>query len=114
MHELGIVFYCIDQVEQIAKKNNAKKVLECTLELGEVSTVVPEYFLDLWNWEIKKHKLLEECKINIVHLKALTFCESCEKTYSTTEFGRICPYCKSEKTYLLTGSEINLRNIKVL
>ena len=114
MHELGIVFYCVDQVEQIAKKNNASKVLECTLELGEVSTVVPEYFLDLWNWEIKKHPLLVDCKIHIVHLKAVTFCENCEKTYSTIEHGRICPYCKSEKTYLLTGSEINLGNIKVI
>ena len=25
--------------------------------------------------------------------------------------GRICPYCGSEKTYLLTGSEINIKEI---
>ena len=114
MHELGVVFYAIDAIEKVAKENNAKKVISATLELGEVSTVVHEYFLDLWNWEIKKHPLLVDSKLHIVELKAITFCENCQKTYSTVEHGKICPYCKSDKTYLLTGSEINIRNIKVL
>ena len=114
MHELGIVFYCIDSIEKVARENNAKSVLECTLERGEVSSVVKEYFLDLWNWEIKKHPLLVDSKLHIVELKAITFCENCQKTYSTVEHGKNCPYCKSDKTYLLTGSEINIRNIKVL
>ena len=114
MHELGIVFYCIDEIEKVAKDNNAKSVKECTLELGEVSSVVKEYFLDLWNWEIKKHPLLVDSKINIITLKAKSFCEDCEKTYDTKEYGITCPYCSSKKTYLLTGNEINLKNIKII
>jgi hydrogenase nickel incorporation protein HypA/HybF len=114
MHELGVVFYAIDAIEKVAKENNAKKVISATLELGEVSTVVHEYFLDLWNWEVKKHNIMKDCKLEIVTLKAVTFCEDCEKTYSTVEFGRICPYCKSKRTYLLTGKEINIRDIKVV
>lgn len=114
MHELGIVFYAIDAIEKVARENNAKKVVSATLELGEVSTVVPEYFMDLWNWEIKRRPLMKECQLNLVTLKAITFCEDCEKTYSTVEHARTCPYCGSKRTYLLSGKEINLRDIKVI
>ena len=44
MHELGIVLNVIDRVEEIAKENNVKKVTKLTLEIGEVSSIVPSYF----------------------------------------------------------------------
>ena len=114
MHELGIVFHVVEQIEKVAKENNATKVLGATLELGEVSGVIYDYFMDLWNWNIKKHELLKDCKLELVSLKAITYCEDCGKTYDTVAHGRICPYCKSEHTYLVTGNEINLKNIKVI
>ena len=113
MHELGIVFYVVDAVEKVAEDNGAERVVECTLELGEVSSVITSYFLDLWNWEIRKHEKLKDCKINIVPLKAISFCEDCEKTYETVQHGKVCPHCGSKRTYLVTGREINLRNIVV-
>ena len=44
-------------------------------------------------------------------IPAVTFCEDCKQTYSTTEFGKICPYCKSEHTYLAAGNEFNIKEI---
>lgn len=44
MHELGIVLHVIDQVEELAKENNVSKVTRLTLEVGEVSSIVPSYF----------------------------------------------------------------------
>ena len=114
MHELGIVFYVIDEIEKVAKENKATQVVGATLELGEVSGVVIDYFTDLWDWTIKKHELLKDCKLDILTLKAITFCSDCQKTYDTVKHGKICPYCKSEKTYLVTGNQINLKNIKVI
>ena len=113
MHELGIVFYVVEQIEKVANENQAKKVVGATLELGEVSGVVYDYFMDLWNWTIQKHELLKDCQLELITLKAITYCENCGKTYDTVLHGRICPHCKSDKTYLLTGNEINLKNIKI-
>ena len=48
MHELGIVFHIIDTIEEIAKEQNLKKVASVTLEVGEVSTVIPSYLEDCW------------------------------------------------------------------
>lgn len=46
MHELGVVLHIIETVEEIAKKNNASHIKSVTLEIGEVSTVIPDLFKD--------------------------------------------------------------------
>jgi hydrogenase nickel incorporation protein HypA/HybF len=113
MHELGVVFYVIDEIENVAKENNVKRVESVTLEIGEVSTVIPSYLIDCWKWAISKHEMLIDCKLIIETIEAVTFCENCHKTYSTVEHGKICPYCNSENTYLLKGSEFNIKEIEV-
>ena len=54
MHELGTVFYVIEQVEKICKENELTKVGSVTLEIGEVSGIIPEYIVDCWEWAKKK------------------------------------------------------------
>ena len=50
MHELGIAFHIIKDIDKIAEENHVKQVKSVTLELGEVSGVIPEYLVDVWNW----------------------------------------------------------------
>ena len=50
MHELGIVFHMIKTVERIAEENVLTSVSSVTLELGEVSGVVPHELTSCWNW----------------------------------------------------------------
>jgi hydrogenase nickel incorporation protein HypA/HybF len=113
MHELGVVFYVIDEIENVANENNVKRVNSVTLEIGEVSTVIPSYLADCWKWAITKHDILTDCKLIIEKIDAVTFCENCNKTYSTVAHGKICPHCGSAKTYLLKGSEFNIKEIEV-
>lgn len=113
MHELGIVFYVIEEVEKVATKNHVNKVNSLTLEVGEVSSVVPEYFVDAYNWAIKKTKYMQDCKLNLVILEGISYCKDCKKTFKTTTNGKICPHCHSENTYLVSGSEINIKDIQV-
>ena len=49
MHELSIVTYVIEQVEEIAKENQLTDIESVTLEFGEVSGIEPEYLVDCWN-----------------------------------------------------------------
>ena len=112
MHELGVVFHCIEQVNKIAEANNVKKVSRVTVELGEVSTVIPYLFEDCWNWAVKRETVLKDCELQLDIIHALTFCEGCEKVYDTVTYGRTCPFCGSEKTYLKTGNEIIIKEIE--
>ena len=46
MHELGIVYHIIRDVENVARANGVRRVSSVTLLLGEVSGVVPDLLLD--------------------------------------------------------------------
>ena len=46
-------------------------------------------------------------------IPAVTFCEACQKTYPTVQHGKICPHCGSERTFLQSGDEFNIREIEV-
>ena len=59
-------------------------------------------------------KYLKDTEIKVEKLEAVTYCEDCGKTYSTVKYAKICPYCKSEHTYLLTGNEYNIKEIEAM
>ena len=42
----------------------------------------------------------------------MTFCEDCKQTYPTVKYAKICPHCKSEHTYLVSGNEYNIKEIE--
>lgn len=84
MHELGVVFHCIKEVNKIAEENGVKKINSVTVEIGEVSTVLPYLF------------------------------EDCLKDYPTVKYGKICPHCGSEHTYLLRGNELTIKQIEAV
>lgn len=113
MHELGIVVHVIDEVEKIAKENGVADVKKLTLEVGEVSSIVPSYFRDCFEWSKKKTETMRGCELEIIVLEALSYCEDCKETYKTTASGKICPHCGSKNTYLVTGNEMNIKQIEV-
>ena len=81
MHELGTVFYVIEQVEKICKENELTVVGSVTLEIGEVSGIIPEFIVDCWNWARAKNELMKNAELKIETLEAVTYCEDCQKTY---------------------------------
>lgn len=113
MHELGIVIEVVKQVEKLAKQNDVERVTSVTLEVGEVSGVVKEYFLDAFKWFTKKSEYMKECELEYVSIEGMSYCQDCKKTYPTTKFGKECPYCKSQRTYLVSGQEVKIRDIQV-
>lgn len=114
MHELGIVIHTIETVEDLAKKNGVKEVTKLTLEVGEVSGLVPSYYRDCFEWAKKKTEYMKNCVLDLIVLEAITYCKDCDQTYSTTKYGKTCPHCGSGNTYLVTGNEMNIRDIQVI
>lgn len=114
MHELGIVVRVIEQVEKVAEQNNVQKVTKLTLEVGEVSSVVPDLFKDCFEWSKKKSKYLKEAELELIVLEALSYCQDCRETYKTTEYAKQCPHCGSNNTYLVVGDEITIKDLTVI
>jgi len=113
MHELGIVFYIIDDVKKVAEENQVNHVTSVTMSIGEVSTVVPYQLTDCWNWAVKKEPLLTDCELIIETIPAVTYCEDCKQEFPTVAHGKTCPHCGSEHTYLLRGNEVEIKEISV-
>ena len=98
MHELGTVFYVIEQVEKVCKENDLTTVGSVTLEIGEVSGIIPMYIQDCWEWAKKRSEIMKDAELKIETLEAVTYCVDCQRTYSTMKYKKICPYCNSENT----------------
>ena len=114
MHELGIVFHILKTLNRLAEENNVKQVSSVTLEIGEVSTAVPELVEDCWNYAVKKETVLKDAKLKIEVLPAVTYCEDCKQEYPTVQYGKTCPHCGSPNTFLLKGNEVNIKEMEVL
>ena len=111
MHELGIVVKVLEQVDAVAEEYKAEKILKVTMEVGEVSTIVPDLFTDAFNWARKKTRFAQEAELEMIIMEGRTYCRSCGETYKTTEFGKQCPHCGSSDTYLLTGDQVIIKDI---
>lgn len=113
MHELGIVFYIIRDVKQAAEENGVKHVSGVVMNIGEVSTIIPEYLQDCWRWAADKEPILKGCELKVNTVKAVTHCDACNSEYETVLYGKTCPFCKSENTWLLKGNEVEIKEIEV-
>ncbi len=111
MHELGIVMNVLEQVDALAAEYEAEKVMKVTMEVGEVSSIVPDLFTDAFDWAKKKTKYLQEAELEMIIIEGRTYCRGCGATYKTTEHGKICPHCGSRDTYLLTGDQVIIKDI---
>ncbi len=112
MHELGIVFHMIDTLEEVARVHELATISKVTLNLGEVSGVLPDYLVDCWNWAVKRTNVLRAAELNVVPINAVTVCNDCGKTYPTMAYGKVCPHCQSPNTVLLHGNEIEIDTIE--
>ena len=73
MHELGTIYYVMKTVENLAAENKLTKVGSITLEVGEVSGIVPEFLTDFWEYARKKNDLFRDTELKIETLHAITY-----------------------------------------
>lgn len=109
---MGIVTHLGKTLEEMAVDNHITKYGSVTLEIGEVSGIITDLFVDFWNYYKTKHPLIKDCEMKLETIPAVTFCGDCERNYETVKYGRTCPYCQSENTWLLTGNETIIKEVE--
>ncbi|WKY47793.1 hydrogenase maturation nickel metallochaperone HypA [Eubacteriaceae bacterium ES3] len=113
MHELGIVKHIIKNVQSAAENEDVTKVYSVTLEVGQVSAILPDIIQSCWKWSTDKIDLLRGAELICEEIQAVTICNACGEQYETLEHGKICPHCSSEDTVLLRGREVNIKELQV-
>ncbi len=112
MHEMGIIIHLAKTLEDTAAEEGLTRIGSVTLRVGEVSGIVTDYFEDCWNYFKKKHPVLQDSRLIIETIPAVTYCSSCGQNYETVKYGRECPYCHSGETWLVQGNECVIKEIE--
>lgn len=112
MHEMGIVLHLAKTLEETAKEQRLTRIGKVTLQVGEVSGIMTDLFSDCWSYFSPRHPLLADSELVLEPVPAVTYCDGCGKTYATVQYGRTCPHCGSEETWLVSGNECVIKEIE--
>ncbi len=112
MHEMGIILHLVKTLDETALEEKLTRIGKVTLQVGEVSGIMTDLFQDCYDHFKKKHPVLQDSTLVLETIPAVTWCNSCKKTYETVRYGRECPYCHSGETWLLTGNECIIKEIE--
>ena len=112
MHEMGIVLHIAKTLDETAREEKLTRIGSVTLQVGEVSGIILDYFTDCWDYFKKRHPVLADSVLKLETIPARTWCDSCGKTYETVKYGKTCPFCGSGETWLLEGNECIIKEIE--
>jgi hydrogenase nickel insertion protein HypA len=78
MHEFALVQKIFQKCLAVAHKNNAEKIMEITLELGDFSLVIEDMLSRSFNM-IKKNSIAGEAELVMTRTPGIVLCADCEK-----------------------------------
>ena len=110
MHELGLCNEMVHTLEDLMKKEGLKSIQEITVEVGEITGVLPRYMEECWG-PASEGTSLEGSKLKIDFIPAKARCKSCGKDYLSSNNPK-CPFCGSEEKELENGFEFEITEIK--
>ena len=82
MHELGIVFSVADKVLEIARDNDLTEIVAITMQIGEISSVIPDYLKKCFPAAVERSPLFAHTELKIEILPARYLCHSCGESFS--------------------------------
>lgn len=112
MHELSIVMSMVDLVEDELRKNDAAKVLEIELEIGELSGVIKEA-MEFALEEGAKNTIIGKSTKKIINIPGRARCNSCSYEYDVDDLFTACPKCNSFDSTIIQGEELRIKSIVV-
>ncbi|MEE0955520.1 MAG: hydrogenase maturation nickel metallochaperone HypA [Eubacterium sp.] len=73
MHEIGIVTHLAKTLDELAEEQHITKIGSVTLQVGEVSGIMTDYFVDCRDYFKGRHPVLTQSQLKLETLPAVTF-----------------------------------------
>ena len=109
---MGIVLHLAKTLDETAEEHKLNSIGRVVLQVGEVSGIMTDLFIDAWNYFKPRHPVLKDSELVLETIPAVTWCDNCKKTYETVKYGKQCPYCSSGETWLIKGNECIIKEIE--
>lgn len=108
---MGIADAVMKTVDRIMKEDTAE-VRSITVELGDLSGVVPRFLADCWE-AVTAGTKYEHTKLLLHPIPATARCEDCGNTFVVNLESLRCTSCGSDKLTPLTGRDMTIAEIEV-
>ena len=120
MHEISIAGAIIDSVLDAAKKNNAIKVNEVFLEIGELTALNPDQLKFIFK-TITQGTAAQGARFNINIIKPTIRCKKCSYKGCIEFFEKLhffipvikCPKCDETDVDIVAGRECCVKKIRI-
>ena len=110
MHELGLTDALLRMVRDIAKKEELEHVESITLEIGELSGVVPHYMADCWQAVIDGTEYADT-ELIIETVPGIASCMDCGEEFRIDLNSMRCPFCGSHNLTPVSGRDMTVKEI---
>ena len=101
----------MDIVLGYADKNEAKKVTEISILVGEMTGVVPES-LEFCFDSLSKGTKAQGAKLVLKHIPLVARCLDCGNETKIERYNFTCPNCKSLRMEIISGRELRVESLE--
>ena len=112
MHELYATQAILEKAIQKATEENAKRITDVYLVVGEISTYVDDSVRFYWD-EISKQTIAEGATLHFRRVRAEMQCMACFTKYFPEGDEILCPNCGSSGAKILAGEEFYMEALDV-
>lgn len=112
MHEMGIADAVLKTVDRIARQEDAAGVRSITVELGDLSGVVPRFLTDCWE-AVSAGTAYEGVELRLHPVPGSLLCLDCDTTFVADIESLRCPHCGGVKLKPLSGQDMTIAEIEL-
>ncbi len=112
MHEVSMMQNTLDIAIAQAQQNGAKKIDLLTMNIGELSGVIPEALEFAFDVLIQG-TMAQNAQLEIKTIPVVCHCQRCDRNFQPEGYIFTCPQCQQVTTDVLTGTELELASVVV-
>ncbi len=111
MHEMGLADDVLKTVDRVAKEEGGT-VQSVTVELGDLSGVVPHFLEDAWR-AVRDNTPYADVELYLHRVGATAKCAACGKVFVVDVDDLRCPDSKSDMLLHLSGQDMTITEIEI-
>ncbi|MBR5292129.1 MAG: hydrogenase maturation nickel metallochaperone HypA [Clostridia bacterium] len=112
MHEMGLMDAVLRMVDRIRREQQLGPVRKITLEVGELSGVVPRFLEECYE-AVAAGTPFEGTELALEIVPGLARCEDCRSEFRPAGDVLRCPACSGEKLTPIAGKDMTIKEIEV-
>lgn len=114
MHELTLLYGVAQKVEEVVKENGLDHVDAIVIEVGEATSVIPEFLKDGYEVISDDYDFLRGSELIIEKIKAVGRCRQCGTEFPIVANKGICPECGSFDKEIIEGMDFFIKEVRIL